>query len=81
MLMFSVSEIISSGLTGIILSGQHHDGAEGLEEINRLGGKTIILDPAECMHEDMVRYSMKLNQSTDVMPMADIISTLNDKTG
>jgi two-component system chemotaxis response regulator CheB len=49
MLMFSVAEAMKHRSIGIILTGSGGDGAEGLGEIIRLGGGSIVQDPVSCL--------------------------------
>jgi two-component system chemotaxis response regulator CheB len=49
MLMFSVAETMKQRSIGIILSGSGEDGVEGLAEIIRLGGASIVQDPVSCL--------------------------------
>jgi two-component system chemotaxis response regulator CheB len=42
----SAADIFGSNLIGIILSGANNDGAMGMKKIKKLGGMTIVQDPA-----------------------------------
>ncbi len=68
MLMFSVAEIMQDHTLGIILTGLGRDGAEGLEEIVRVGGSAIVQDPASCLYKEMVQTSI------DRCPIARVLS-------
>ncbi len=53
MLMLSIADCIQENAVGVILSGNGQDGSEGLEEINRAGGKSIIQQPDTCLFREM----------------------------
>ena len=52
-MMFSVAETLKQQAVGVILSGAGEDGSEGLEEIHRMAGVTVIQDPQSCLHKEM----------------------------
>lgn len=58
MLLFSTAESIKEHAVGVILSGLGEDGAEGLEEIIRVGGTAIVQDPDTCFCKEMVEIAI-----------------------
>lgn len=60
MLMFSVAEAMGRGAVGMVLSGTGSDGAEGVEEIARVGGRVMLQSLKTCLYENMVRNAMQL---------------------
>jgi two-component system chemotaxis response regulator CheB len=55
MLMFSVAETFGRDAGGIILTGCGQDGIEGMGEIVRSGGITLVQDPENCLCKEMAR--------------------------
>lgn len=51
-LMFSAAEIMGANAAGIVLSGTGEDGAEGLQEIQRMGGPIFVQTPEGCLHRE-----------------------------
>jgi len=58
MLMFSLAEVKKNNSVGIILSGSGDDGIEGLNEIARVGGATIVQEPGTCLNQELVRAAI-----------------------
>ena len=54
MLMFSVAEALGERTVGVVLSGTGSDGAEGVEEIHRVGGTALAQDVKTCLYKNMV---------------------------
>jgi two-component system chemotaxis response regulator CheB len=53
MLMFSAADIVKENCIGIVLSGSGFDGAEGLEEVARMGGIAIAQDQTTSLCKTM----------------------------
>ena len=53
MLMFSTADVVKEDCIGIILSGSGIDGAEGLEEVVRMGGVAITQDQTTSLCKTM----------------------------
>lgn len=49
----TAANVYGSELVGIVLSGANADGAEGLNEIKRFGGTTIVQNPETAEHVQM----------------------------
>ncbi|MCX7795018.1 MAG: chemotaxis response regulator protein-glutamate methylesterase [bacterium] len=47
--IFSLVRVFKSNTIGVLLTGMGSDGARGLEEIKRNGGKTIVQDERSCV--------------------------------
>ncbi len=58
MLLFSLAEAMETRAVGVLLSGAGEDGTEGLAEIARRGGVSLVQDPASCLCEEMVRSAL-----------------------
>lgn len=83
MLMLSLSEILSDRVTGIILSGEEQDGAEGVKEIIRVGGDVIIQSPQTCLFKEMAQTAITLCKTGKILPdiyIADAIEDYFNKT-
>jgi len=78
MLMLSISEIMREHTTGIILSGQGEDGAEGVAEIARVGGEVIIQSPSTCMFKEMAQTSIGLCEAARILPDIEIAEAIGN---
>ena len=54
----SAAETFGSRLIGVVLTGANADGAEGLAEIRRRGGHTIVEDPTTAERPEMPRAAL-----------------------
>ena len=77
MLLFSTAEAIGDQAIGVILSGQGDDGAEGLEEIIRVGGTAIVQDPHTCFCKEMVQKALDRSQVELIETDVSIGTTIN----
>lgn len=59
-------------VVGILLTGQLYDGVNGLHEIDRGGGCTIVQDPAEAFSPDLPRNAMNRTKPDHVLPLRAI---------
>ncbi len=78
MLMFSVAENLDRDSLGVILSGAGTDGAEGLEEIVRVGGGAIIQSPVSCLYNNMALYALNLCEAEVVVADREIATEINN---
>jgi len=77
MLLFSTAEAIGDQGVGVILSGLGEDGAEGLEEIMRIGGTAIVQDPHTCFCKEMVQMALSRSQVDYIEADVSIGTTIN----
>ena len=66
---------------GVLLSGNLNDGVEGLREIKRHGGLTIVQDPAEARFPAMPRNALAAMEIDHCMPVGqihDLMTSLPD---
>ena len=77
-LLFSVAEIMGANSIGIVLSGSGVDGAEGLEEIERTGGMTIVQEPKSCLTKDMSQAALDTCTPDYIISDVDLPSTINE---
>jgi len=59
-LLFSVAEAMAENYVGVVLSGAGIDGSEGLEEIERFNGMTIVQETKSCLAQDMSKSALNL---------------------
>lgn len=72
MLMFSVAETLGKHSLGVILTGAGSDGAEGLEEIIRVGGGAIIQSPVSCLYKSMALSALNVCEAETVVADTEI---------
>lgn len=72
MLMFSAAESVGRRALGVILTGAGNDGAEGLEEIIRVGGGAIVQAPVNCLYKDMPLAALNACEAEIVVSDVDI---------
>ncbi len=77
MLMFSVAEAVGSHALGVILSGDGVDGAEGLEEIIRVGGSAIIQAPVSCLYKSMTLAALNMCEAEIVAADTEIAAHIH----
>lgn len=63
----SAADALGAGVTGIILTGTGRDGACGLAEIHRRGGKAIVQSPGEATAPEMPLAALK--EAPDALQM------------
>ncbi|MFZ5896280.1 MAG: chemotaxis protein CheB [Myxococcota bacterium] len=56
----SAAVTFGSRVTGVVLSGELHDGAAGLDAIRRCGGYTIVQDPSDAMSASLPRAALAM---------------------
>lgn len=79
MLMFSVAETIGKNSLGVILTGAGTDGAEGLEEIIRVGGGAIIQSPVSCLYKSMVLSALNVCEAETVVADTEIATVITSR--
>ncbi len=77
MLMFSLAENFAKRTVGVILSGSGNDGAEGISEIGRQGGKSIVQEPSTCLSKEMVQAALDHHQIEKVIPDTQLADKIN----
>lgn len=73
----SVACAFGKQAVGIQLSGMGRDGAEGLAELRRLGGFTLVQEPASAVIDSMPRAAIDLQAACLVLPPEGIAAVLN----
>ena len=77
-LLFSVAETMGENSVGVVLSGAGIDGSEGLEEIERVQGITVIQEPKSCLAQGMSKSALELCSPDYIISDVDVPSTIND---
>ncbi|HNT73619.1 MAG TPA: chemotaxis-specific protein-glutamate methyltransferase CheB [Anaerolineae bacterium] len=81
-LFTSVAETYQSAAVGIILTGMGVDGADGLEELWRVGGYTIAQDEASCVVFGMPKVAIERGVVRQVLTpdeIATFLTRLNEQ--
>jgi two-component system chemotaxis response regulator CheB len=65
----------------VLLTGANADGAAGLVEIARRGGRTIVQDPETAERPEMPRAALEAMTPDVVAPLDEIASLLCDACG
>ena len=76
-LFFSIAEVMESQAVGVILSGAGVDGVEGLQEINRVGGTTIVQDSKTSLAKEMPKAAIATIKPGYIISDADVSANLN----
>ncbi len=61
---------------GILLSGLLDDGTNGLLEIKRSGGLTIVQDPEEALFNSMPLNAIRYGAADEILPIAEIAKAI-----
>lgn len=68
-LFLSLAQNAGAGSIGVLLTGMGEDGARGLLEIHRKGGRTLAQDEASSAVFGMPRAAQRLGAVTDLLPL------------
>jgi two-component system chemotaxis response regulator CheB len=72
----SAAELYKSALIGLLLTGANDDGSEGIRQINRRGGLTIVQDPADAEYDVMPRAAIRTREVKRILTLKEIIHFL-----
>jgi two-component system chemotaxis response regulator CheB len=72
----SAADIYRERLLGIVLTGASQDGAAGLAAIHRLGGRTVVQDPASALVPLMPESARQRSTVDFVLPLEQIADLL-----
>ncbi len=73
----SAAEIYQEETVGVLFTGANEDGAEGMCDIHRHHGLTIVQDPKTAKHPVMPQSALNLCHMDYVLSIEDIIALLN----
>jgi two-component system, chemotaxis family, protein-glutamate methylesterase/glutaminase len=72
----SAAEHHGANVIGVLLTGYLYDGANGLYEIHRRGGTTIVQDPMTAEVPEIPRNALSLIKPDYVLPLTEIPKTI-----
>jgi two-component system chemotaxis response regulator CheB len=73
----SASTSFRDKLVGILLTGANKDGAQGLKDIHKKKGYTIVQDPNTCDIQTMPKSALQLFNPDKILSPQEIIDYLN----
>lgn len=73
----AAAAVYGPGLLAILLSGANADGAEGMAQVKRAGGTTIVQDPTQSLVGFMPEKAMLESEVDSVLSPAGIAALLN----
>jgi two-component system, chemotaxis family, protein-glutamate methylesterase/glutaminase len=74
----SVAEEFGPRAIGVVLTGANGDGARGLAEIQRRGGRTIVQNPETSERSEMPRAALAALEPDAVLDLEDIAGHLTE---
>ncbi len=81
MMFFSTAEVMQGNTYGVVLSGCGSDGFEGLDELSRVGGSTLVQDQHSALCNGMINAAMARIEVAHVEPDSRIAAVLNNLLG
>ena len=74
--MHAVASLLGPRATGVVLTGMGRDGAQGLAEIRRAGGRTVAQDERSCVVYGMPRAAVELGVVDRVLTLEAIATVI-----
>ncbi len=71
-MMKSAAEVFQSETIGVLLTGMERDGALGMKEIKKYGGRTIAQDEASCTVFGMPKAAIEEGCVDAILPLSSI---------
>ncbi|WP_409318991.1 chemotaxis protein CheB [Pseudomonas sp. KCJK9016] len=68
----SAADVYGPALAAVLLTGANHDGAQGLAQVKRHGGLTIVQDPQDALVATMPEAALKIHQPDHILPIHGI---------
>src|SRR3954470_23272545 len=72
----SAADVYRDRLIAVVLTGANEDGAHGVATVKRLGGYTIVQNPAEAERPEMPRAALRAIDPDKVLSLAAVGPTL-----
>ena len=70
-----------SSVIGVLLTGYLYDGMNGLYDIHKAGGTTIVQDPVDAEVPDIPRNALARLQPNYVLPLMEIPDAIAERLG
>lgn len=78
-MMESVARAFAEKSIGVLLTGANEDGALGMKEIQRCGGKTFVQDPEEAEYPTMPLSCLELIRPYRVLKVKDMAHAIQEQ--
>jgi two-component system chemotaxis response regulator CheB len=80
-MMLSAAEVYHGNIIGVILTGMGKDGAEGMLEIKRRGGRTLAQDEESAVIFSMPRAAIAVGAVDYVLPLSQLAGKISGLCG
>src|SRR5215212_10038385 len=77
----SAADVYRDRLVAVVLTGANEDGAQGIATVKRLGGYTIVQNPADAERAEMPRAALRAIDPDKVLSLDGIPSALTQLCG
>jgi two-component system chemotaxis response regulator CheB len=74
----TAADAYGASLVALLLSGANADGAEGLKQIRRSGGLTIVQEPSEAAVSYMPQQAIETFEPDYILRTGEILNTINN---
>lgn len=74
----SAADVFGRALIGVILTGANEDGANGMRLLKKLGGITVVQEPATAKMDTMPRAAMNATEIDHVVSLENIAPLLSE---
>lgn len=75
----SAAQYHGANVIGVLLTGHLYDGVNGLYEIQRCGGTTIVQDPTEAEIPELPQNALARLQPSYVSPLSEIANVITEE--
>ncbi|HRO44085.1 MAG TPA: chemotaxis protein CheB, partial [Flavipsychrobacter sp.] len=73
----SAAEVFREQLVAVLLSGANTDGVEGLSWVRKLGGRTLVQDPATASVDYMPQSAIQAGVADEVLSPSGLLDIIN----
>lgn len=77
----SAADAYAANLIGVILTGANHDGSQGLRQIKKQGGLTVVQDPRTAKAKNMPEAALAITKVDHILPLSGLGDFLNTIMG